>query len=321
MSPAGASRAVLLVNPASGRGRAIQAARALERELGARGVRAEIVHALGRDAGLADLLARRPGETGPVAGVVVGGDGTVNACLGAIRDAGAALYHYPLGTENLVARELGHVRDPRRAGEAIARARVRSLDHVRWRVVGPGLDERAHGLSLVMLGIGPDAGVVHRLSRERRGPITRGSYLRHVISELRSPSLARVSIDCDERPLVRALLGFVVVANMERYACRLNPARDADPTDGRLDCWFFPCDHSWDAVAWYGRFALRRSLDGARGARATRVVVECEADAPLQVDGDARAVVPGAGRLEAVVLPRSILVLDATPADPPPAGP
>ena len=214
--------------------------------------------------------------------VVVGGDGTVQACSDAAARAGTPLYHWPVGTENLFAREFGMKRSER--------VLVRALRHMRTTSADLALCDGR--LFVLMCSVGPDASIVHRLARVRTGAITKMSYARHVVMELISPVLTPLTVRVDGREVVTDRPGMVFVANSRQYALRIDPAKDASMTDGLLDVVHFPVTTRLGMLKWMGLSRVRRqNRTGAVIARGARIEVENHGSAvPYQLDGEAEGV-------------------------------
>lgn len=269
-------RVALLHNPSAGRGRGEAKAREVTQALQAAGhdVRGGSVRA---DAGgLPDLVAW--GE----AVVVVGGDGTLHHLLPILAGSGRVVYHAGTGTENLLARELGHRAEPRHVVAALAEGRWRDLNVGEVRV---GSEAR---LFAIMASTGPDAGVVHRLDASRAGAISHASYLGPVLAELRSPSLPRMTVMVDGREIVRAQRGMLVVANLCRYALGVNPCASALGDDGLLDAVFIPARNGVGVLAGLAACRLRLAERfGAVRARGVRVEWTGDGPCPMQADGEA----------------------------------
>ncbi len=271
-------RIALLYNAAAGRGRAEHHLPGLEAAL----VRAG--HEPARVPAGADAAPARTDLA-----VIVGGDGTVHHALPALARGGIPFYHFPTGTENLVAREFAMRPDADALVAAIERWTVRPVD------LG-AVSGAAERLFLVMAGLGPDAGVVHRVQRARRGPIRHASYLLPVLAEGLRPSLPRVTIEVDGREVARDAVGQVVVANSGRYGLRLDPCARARVNDGRLDVVLMPCRTTLGLAAWAAR-ARTHLLARARGflcetgasiriiARGPRLALQCDGEPVLLGQG------------------------------------
>ena len=106
----------------------------------------------------------------------------------------------------------------------------------------------------------------------------------------------------------------VVVGNLPEYGVRLNPARDAHPSDGMLDAVFLPARNALELAAWVPllRFGLHMELAPARsGFRARRgavVRLRSSRSTLLQLDGDPSRAAAVDSR-EFRVLPNALPVL------------
>lgn len=280
-------RVLLIVNPRSGRGKAAAAANRLGSIL--------VDHKVSRvemprtDPG--DHAWLRPRLQESDACVVLGGDGTVHALLPALVDAATPMFHLAVGTENLLARELGMHRAD--FDQAIALA-VASLRSPRPAAIDVGRCEaplaRGPVRFGVMLSAGPDAGVIHRLHEARSGPITHLTYLRHIRAEFRVPHLPVLDVEVDGTTLCADTQGMLVIANARHYALRIDPARRAIVDDGLLDVVVLPAASSTSTLL--RLIACRLRLGGIAGAiRArgsqVRFRLRTEHTHALQADGEA----------------------------------
>lgn len=295
-------RLLFIVNPKSGRGRAIRLA---ERFLAALDTSAHQVDTA--------VLRQVPPTDTPVSwearlagvdvAVIFGGDGTVHSFLTPLCASGAALYHVPMGTENLFARQFRMSDSPAVLAHALAAPRFESVD------VGVAGDRKF----VIMCSLGPDASVVHRLAERRTGAIRHWSYARPMFAEAFRPALGPFDVEIDGNPLIIGGKGLLLVANSAMYALGLNPARDASMHDALLDVVFLPATGAAGVVRWYAQ-AFASSLLATRGVmfqRGRHVVVRASGT-PYQLDGDVGGIVgrPGAAEpLQLGVLPGALRVL------------
>ena len=150
-------KAVLILNPNAGRGRAVVA-----REV-------ETFCARAGDAGIAVEPTKGPGDaaalareavTGGATDVVVrGGDGTVHEAIQGLVGTGARLLVWPAGTANVLARQLGLPREAGEAAEVFARGRSRRI------TLGAATSERTgvRRYFFMLAGVGLDASVVRHV--------------------------------------------------------------------------------------------------------------------------------------------------------------
>lgn len=266
----------------------------LARELGQIGHRVEQI-----GVGLGQDDSRIPGALAHAQVIVAaGGDGTVHhAAAHAIR-LDRPLYHYPMGNENLFAREFGMDRRPSTLAAALERMRIVRADVAR---VVEGSRERV----VLMFSVGADASVIHRLERSRQRATGRAAYLAPIMGELMRPCFPRITVIVDGTAVVAGRRGEVMVANCRQYALRTNPAWRASMTDGLLDMVFLPCTTAVGCLVWAARAAARR-LGGAVNATGRTIRVEAEWEggrAPVQVDGEAAGFAPFEVTVERQVLP------------------
>jgi YegS/Rv2252/BmrU family lipid kinase len=284
-------RALLVVNPISGRGRGLAAAEELARGLVRRGCAAEILRTGGR--GDAPRLLRAAGPADLV--VAVGGDGTLSEVFQGLADPRTPVGLLPCGTGNVLARELGLPRRVPGALEVLLAGRRQEIDVAR-------AGER---LAHLVVGVGFDALVIAELEARRKGPITQGVYLGAVVRALRRYRPVPLTVRVDGE-LLEGTAGAVWVANAGRYAGLLSLAPEARIDDGWLEVYLFPTGR---VVELYSSFArgLVSHLPGGkvRMRRARRVRVASAEPVPYQVDGDLAGTTP----LEIELLPGRFTLL------------
>jgi diacylglycerol kinase (ATP) len=268
-------RADLIVNPISGTGEALRAAGVAAAVLERRGVR--VTQHVTAGPGQARMLAAAV-DPECDAVVAVGGDGTLNEVLtGLSRDIPVGIV--PIGTANVVSRDLRIPRDPRRSAELLLDGVPRPID------VGRINDRRF----IAMVGAGFDGAIVKALCEARTGPISKLSYVRPTLRALGSfrPVPIRVTVDGEAVP--EPFHG-VFVTNARNYAGYFSVTPSASIDDGTLD---------WAAQTSAGRFALLRFAiaallhrelpsPAARYGRGRTFLLEPAGPdpVPVQVDGD-----------------------------------
>lgn len=266
----------IVFNSKSGRGRAASVVTTLT----------DALHEDGHVLTVADVAgskdAARIAADGADILLVAGGDGSVHHALLAAKESGSALFHIPMGTENLFARQFGMTREVHAIRAAILAHRTTTIDLGMVQ-----RDRRATHFGL-MLSIGLDASIMHRMASSRSGAISHLTYAKPILAEVLRPTLRPLQVLVDGRPLVRHESGLLIVANSRQYALRLDPATRASMTDGKLDVVFFPAENIIGAIRWYAASWLRDHLDdpGVRYAQATKIHVDA-GDLPSQIDGEA----------------------------------
>jgi YegS/Rv2252/BmrU family lipid kinase len=240
------------------------------------------------DAGMEveERVTREAGEPGRLAAeakgvfdavVVAGGDGSINEAMNHLCGSDTPVGIIPLGTVNVLAREIGIPLDPRAAARALVEGEVMTFD------MGC-MGERRF---LLMASYGFDVEAVRKNPRFLKRLVGRYSY---VLTGLFLYPLYRnvpihVYVDGEETPH-RAY--FAIFSNGRRYAGEHVLAPQADMHDGLLDVVLFDCP---------GRLGLLRILlaillgNHHRKrwtfiAKARRVRFETEARDLFQIDGD-----------------------------------
>lgn len=208
--------------------------------------------------------------------VAVGGDGTLREVLDGLPDPEVPVGLVPLGTANVISRDLGLPRDVERALDVMAAGRVTRIDVARVN---------GH-LCCLATGVGLDGMVVREVERRRRGPITRGSYLVALLRVLRRYRPPRLAVEIDGVH-DREAYGLVVISNIVHYAGVLRLARDRRLDDGRFEVYLFR-DASRRALAAAAlRGVVGQLPGGACGLRrARRVRITSDTPVPYHVDGD-----------------------------------
>ena len=222
-------------------------------------------------------MARTAIEAGAQLVIVCGGDGTVMACLGALAGTGVPLALIPLGTGNLLARNLGV---PTQFAEALSVA----VDGVDRRIdLGRATDQPF----AVMAGIGFDAAMMADASEGMKRIVGWPAYVVSGLRHLRDPVMSvRLSID-GGAPLLRPART-VLVGNVCRLQGGLEVLLDAASDDGLLDVVVVAPRtlRDWIGVAWRV-FRRRRTwhphLERFRGRS---ILVEADRVMPRQLDGE-----------------------------------
>jgi diacylglycerol kinase (ATP) len=220
------SRALVVVNPAAGRGRA---------------ARIWAAAVAGLDAGLDGVecvLSGGPGDARRLAGaavtrglqrvVAVGGDGTVSEVADALVGTPLALGVVAAGTGNDFARALGVPRAPPLALRVALDGGCRKID------VGQVRTTQGGSTFVNVAGCGFDAEVVCRTRSARAG----GGWLVYfagVVRTLRGFRPPLVQIECTGQPARRRRVVGIAVANGPRYGGGMRIAPGAALDDGWLD--------------------------------------------------------------------------------------
>ena len=232
-------------------------------------------------------LATTPGDPGigqtkqaVAAGVdlvlACGGDGTVTSCAEGVAGSGVPLAIIPIGTGNLLARNVGLPAD---LHEALAVALTGS---------DQPLDAgTANGKPfVVMAGLGLDARMLADTSEPLKKRLGWAAYAISVVRHV-GDRPARVTLIADDRPPVRVRASAVVVGNVGWLRGGLLLLPDARPDDGMLDAVVITA-RGWAAwIVLAAHILMRRD----RTQRVTRVQfrrlqIQLEREQPWELDGE-----------------------------------
>jgi diacylglycerol kinase (ATP) len=289
-------RAIILANPFSGSIANRPRVAAFVEALAEHDVAAEVVWDRGA------VSQRAAGEVCCI--VAAGGDGTVSEVINLRLPWPLAIL--PLGTENLLAAECGHD-DPQALAAAIARGGTRQLD----------LMQVGDRLASLMVSVGYDADVAHRLARWRARPghalkrVSRRTYLPLMVQSLAAYEHPPVEMHADDKPPITGSLA--LVANCPRYGLGFKPLPHADSADGLLDCLVY---HGTGPIPF-----LRFMLAGQRArlahhpdvtiTTARRLTLTHPAGStplPAQADGEPLGATP----LTITIAPHALTVIDTS---------
>ena len=282
---------IVIHNPTAGGRRAGGLWRVLD-ILSASGVRVELLETAhpGHATELANAASRGAhGRTPPLV-VAAGGDGTIAevasglaANTGADGKPAARLGVIPLGTANVLARELGLPMAPKAVAAALAFGRTRAL----WPGIASG--HQPDRLFVQMLGVGLDAQVVHRLPKPLKRVLGRGAYVFQTVRELLRYDYEPIRLRIDGTPAEAAS---VIVSKGTLYAGQYLLAPGAQPSEPGFTVALFEGHGPWAALMYGAALPLNLlpSAPGLRLVRASRV--EILGRAPAQADGDPAGCVP-----------------------------
>lgn len=289
---------VVIHNPTSGRSDSLADVREV---LEARGARARYVATTAGDPGAGH--ARRAVEEGVSRVLVAGGDGTMRSCAEGLMGTGVAMGLIPLGTGNVLARDLGIPTEIGGAVETALNGEIRRVD------VGLANGEAFVGIS----GLGLAAWMIRDADADLKAAIGPGAYLTSALRHLwREPFRVRLTLGTGERVDRSATL--VLVATAGEAPGGLRPFPQAEPGDGLLRALIVEGRGLLNSVR-----ALVAVLQGRRHElvqrhAARRVVVETHRPVGYELNGEYRQKTT---RIEYSVRPGALNVLvphrDAAP--------
>ncbi|MXO84488.1 hypothetical protein GRI38_00350 [Altererythrobacter aurantiacus] len=210
--------------------------------------------------------------------VMAGGDGTARLVIGSQRHPAdlPPLAIYPIGTINLLARELNYPRDPERFAARIENPAARTVTRL------ARLDDT---LFLACASIGFDAQTVAVVSEELKLKIGRFAYVAALLSLLKDWPRRPLALTIDGEPVAAEAL-FVLRGRF--YAGPWTLDRQARLEHEKLRALALPHARRRDIVR-----LLTYALTGSRiphgrwhFLEADRIEVRCASDTAIQADGD-----------------------------------
>lgn len=229
--------------------------------------------------GDATVAARQATLDGYDLVIAAGGDGSVNEVANGLVGSQVELGIIPVGTENVLAREMGIPLNPRNACRFMFDAAPRRIDTGR-------IDERYF---VCFAGIGFDAHVAHRLSPERKKSFGALAYFMTSFEKIgayrKENRTAHLVVDGETLDLSYWM---ILVGNIRNYGGGMTPAPKARPDDGLLDLCVFPMTNLPQTVRQMVSTTKGNHLDlpGVRYFQAKRIELETDPVEQIQLDGD-----------------------------------
>ncbi|MHB1457136.1 MAG: diacylglycerol/lipid kinase family protein [Armatimonadota bacterium] len=241
-------------------------------------------------------LSKEAVESGYKTIVSAGGDGTVNEVANGIVESDAVMGILPLGSVNVLARELKIPLDLKGAVACIAGNNIKNID------LGLANDR----YFTLMAGFGFDAEVVSTVLQPIKDMIGTSAYIFKGLEMLTTYNATDVTLEMPEQTYAsKAFL--IMVANASTYTYRLKITPYALPDDGLLDICIF--EHSAMDKLGFARqitdLFMDRHLehDEVKYFRTTSVKVISSPDVAVQIDGDSFGTTPVEIRIAPGILP------------------
>lgn len=211
--------------------------------------------------------------------LVAGGDGTVRAVLGALAGSAATIGILPVGTGNVLARNLGIPLGLSRATRLAQQGQPRSID-----LIAVQADTWA-GYAATLSGVGADAAVVADTLEGGKRLLGPAAYAVAGVRHLRAaPRQMRLTLD-GGAPIERAAT-VVAVGNVARLWPGVCLLPDAHPSDGLLDVLVASPRNRADVVAMAATTLARAHHRLVERFQCRTVTIELAAPAPAHADGE-----------------------------------
>jgi diacylglycerol kinase family enzyme/membrane-associated phospholipid phosphatase len=234
--------------------------------------------------------------------LVCGGDGTVRTVCGELAGTGIPVGVVPMGTGNLLARNLALPLYLKAAVDVALAGQDRAIDIV--RIAGDLIEPEEH--FLVMAGMGFDAAIMEGASEQIKARL---GWLAYVVAGMRNlmfPAI-RFDVSVDDAPFTRHRARTIVVGNVGFLQAGLPLLPDATIDDGKIDVVLVNPRRfrHWLLVVVRVVGRQKKTDDTVNRMIGRKVVLRAAHDAPRQIDGDP----VGAGsELSCECLPGKLLV-------------
>lgn len=289
-------KALVILREGKGDHTAVRAS--LRREFKAAGISYQIKEAKKKKQ--AEKFARRHAEEFDLV-IAGGGDGTVSRVLSGLRGTSVPLAIIPMGTGNMIAREL---KIPVDVDGAIAlitgEFRKKKIDAMK---IGKHL-------YVLNAGIGISAQVIARTRKKNKRWFGRLAYVTNIMQMLRfRPRMIDIKLDGEEHHY-RAV--DVAVSNCGAVAKAVYPrGPEIRPDDGRIDVWVLGMESTLD----YARYLLGILFGKRKKARYLSATESVEISSPFPMAAQADGNIIGTTPLAIRVMSKALTVIvPPTPA-------
>lgn len=244
--------------------------------------------------------ARQAVEAGADVVCAAGGDGTVRAVAEFLAESGAAaeLGILPLGTGNLLARNLGvPLGDPTAAFRQALAGAGRPID-IGWAEIALPAGVERHAFA-VMAGFGLDAHMITETDDQLKDKAGWLAYIESLGRALSASEVIDVDLAFDGGEPVRQQVHTAIVGNCGALQGGVTLLPDADPADGELDLLLLSAEgiggwvDTFRNMAWDNglkrlltRGDTAESSESATHRRLTSLTIELAEPREFEVDGD-----------------------------------
>ena len=297
-------RVAVVLNPV--KARAEEARATIQRACLAAGWQAPVFYeTTAEDPGFSQVKAALAGKPDVV--LVGGGDGTVRVVAEALAHTEIAMGLIPLGTGNLLARNVDlDVSDLHASVQTALFGRQRYIDTARMAIENSRTGHYSEHVFLVIAGIGMDAEVLADTNAGLKKAVGWLAYTEAGVRHLPGRR-KKVSISLDDSPEQIRNIRSVLFANCGLVPGGIDFIPQAMIDDGMLDVVVMSPRSVMGWLLMYVKFMFKHSgkLPIMTVYRSGRVVIKCPEPMPTQLDGDTSG---EATKLTVQVEPRSLLV-------------
>lgn len=286
-------KVAVILNPTAGQGRPGAALEHIESVLCSHGMECDIL--LTEAVGDGETLAKNAAKRDYKMIIAAGGDGTVNEVVNGLVGTDATLGILPVGSVNVLARELGIPLNIKGAVNTLVDGTVKDMD----------LGCANGRYFTIMAGFGFDAEIVAATLKPVKEIIGTSAYVLKFFEKLATYQATNVVLDMpDETYSTQAFM--IIVANVATYSYALKIAPGALPNDGMLDICVFerPITDKIGFIHQVADVFMNRHLfhDEVKLFRTRRVSIKSDPEVMVQLDGDYFSSTP----VEVVAVPKAL---------------
>ena len=290
----GLPMAVVILNPIAGRMKMPGLEKRLHSTFCRHGIPCDILPT--QKAGDAVEFTRQAVRQGANLVIAAGGDGTVNEVVNGLAGTNTSLGIIPLGTVNVLARELGIPLAPHKAIKTIAEGTPKPID----------LGIANGRYFTLMAGFGFDAEVVTNVLQPIKDWIGASAYILKGLETLAKCQATDITLEMPEETY-SAKAFMVIVANVSTYTYNLHITPSATPDDGLLDICVFerPITDRIGFMRQVAEIFINRHMyhKAVRFFRTSKVTLRSNPETFVQLDGDPFGKTPVEISLDSRILP------------------
>ena len=236
----------------------------------------------------ATRLASEAVREKPYAIIAAGGDGTINEVINGMVGSAIPLAILPLGTTNVLAKELGIPEYVTKAMETAVSRKARTVSLGRIEL-DPGTDSAHSRYFCLMAGIGFDGKTVHDINTAVKKKSGKAAYIFSGIKNLLnySPNQLFYTIDGKEYAGFSSITG-----KASKYGGNFKITPDADLSDPFIYTCIFQGNRRSDLLRYVFKVMTGRLFDERDIVYLKSTSVEILGTAHIQIDGDYLGVTP-----------------------------
>lgn len=221
-------------------------------------------------------------QTPPPTIIAVGGDGTINTVINSMPQGSATLGIIPLGTANVMARELG-ISSQQDAIQRIARGTLRAF------TVGEASSSAGTKRFVLMAGIGADAAAVADVRSTEKRLLGKGAYVLAGLRRCLNWDNSQITVSCSGQT---RRCNSLIVANAAHYAGPYCLVPQASLFSAQLVVAPLPFSTPLGMLRFVASVFLQGRYDAYDAIPCVVEPITITGEKPVQLDGDSFGTTP-----------------------------